>query len=158
MPACHLPARPSCCQVAEISPLPDPCPLPSAIKKRSLNERERLIYAVSGGERELAFRWLLARGTRPSAPPAPLSYSGRRRRRRSVALTCRCKTLGRWQHVGRAERAEHAERAVRPPAGACTPPLPQPMSDVGGLMFDKDAVYIDIPDWKVSTLFKHGNI
>lgn len=24
-----------------------------------------------------------------------------------------------------------------------------PMSDVGGLLFDKDAVYIDIPDWKV---------
>lgn len=23
------------------------------------------------------------------------------------------------------------------------------MSDVGGLTFDKDAVYIDIPDWKV---------
>ena len=25
------------------------------------------------------------------------------------------------------------------------------MADVGGLLFDKDAVYIDIPDWKVST-------
>ena len=24
-----------------------------------------------------------------------------------------------------------------------------PMSDVGGLLYDKDAVYIDIPDWKV---------
>lgn len=24
-----------------------------------------------------------------------------------------------------------------------------PMSDVGGLLFDKDAVYIDLPDWKV---------
>lgn len=24
-----------------------------------------------------------------------------------------------------------------------------PMSDVGGLLFDKDAVYINIPDWKV---------
>lgn len=56
----------------EISPLPDPCPLPSTIKRRSLNERERLIYA--------------------------------------------------------------------------------PMSDIGGLMFDKDAVYIDIPDWKVGVI------
>lgn len=24
-----------------------------------------------------------------------------------------------------------------------------PMADVGGLLYDKDAVYIDIPDWKV---------
>lgn len=24
-----------------------------------------------------------------------------------------------------------------------------PMADVGGLLFDKDAAYIDIPDWKV---------
>ena len=24
-----------------------------------------------------------------------------------------------------------------------------PPPDVGGLLFDKDAVYIDIPDWKV---------
>ena len=24
-----------------------------------------------------------------------------------------------------------------------------PMADVGGLLFDKDAVYIDLPDWKV---------
>jgi hypothetical protein len=23
------------------------------------------------------------------------------------------------------------------------------MSDVGGMLYDKDAVYIDIPDWKV---------
>eukprot|EP00887_Chlorella_sp_A99_P004810 scaffold4.g4810.t1 len=54
---------------SDVAALPDPCPLPSQLKKRSLNERERLLYA--------------------------------------------------------------------------------PMSDVGGLLFDKDAVYIDIPDWKV---------
>ena len=24
-----------------------------------------------------------------------------------------------------------------------------PMADVGGLLYDKDAVYVDIPDWKV---------
>ncbi|PSC76713.1 ribosome biogenesis BMS1-like protein [Micractinium conductrix] len=53
----------------EVAALHDPCPLPDKQKKRSLNERERLVYA--------------------------------------------------------------------------------PMSDVGGLLFDKDAVYIDIPDWKV---------
>ena len=47
----------------------DPCPLPSTLKKRGLNERERVLYA--------------------------------------------------------------------------------PMADVGGLLYDKDAVYIDIPDWKV---------
>lgn len=51
--------------------LTDPCPLPSTLKKRGLNERERLLYA--------------------------------------------------------------------------------PMADVGGLLYDKDAVYIDIPDWKVSS-------
>ena len=50
--------------------MPDPCPLPSMVKKRGLNEKERLIYA--------------------------------------------------------------------------------PMSDVGGLLYDKDAVYIDVPDWKVA--------
>jgi len=56
-------------RVAEVSAMPDPCPLPSQMKRRALNERERLIYA--------------------------------------------------------------------------------PMSDVGGLLYDKDAMYIDIPDWKV---------
>lgn len=56
-------------RVNEISAMPDPCPLPGQAKKRSLNERERLIYA--------------------------------------------------------------------------------PMSDVGGLLFDKDAMYVEIPDWKV---------
>jgi len=55
---------------SDIIPLPDPCPLPSQRKKRSLNERERLIYC--------------------------------------------------------------------------------PMSDVGGLLYDKDAMYIDLPDWKVA--------
>ena len=58
-------------QVEEVDALTDPCPLPSTLKKRGLNERERLLYA--------------------------------------------------------------------------------PMADVGGLLYDKDAVYIDIPDWKVST-------
>ena len=53
----------------EVMAMPDPCPLPSQLKKRGLNEKERLIYA--------------------------------------------------------------------------------PMSDVGGLLYDKDAMYIDIPDWKV---------
>jgi hypothetical protein len=24
------------------------------------------------------------------------------------------------------------------------------MSDLGGMLFDRDAVYIDLPDWKVS--------
>lgn len=24
-----------------------------------------------------------------------------------------------------------------------------PMADVGGVLYDKDAVYVDIPDWKV---------
>ncbi len=55
--------------MADVDVLPDPCPLPSTVKKRGLNEKERLLYA--------------------------------------------------------------------------------PMADVGGLLYDKDAVYIDIPDWKV---------
>ena len=58
-------------QVEEVDALTDPCPLPSTLKKRGLNERERVLYA--------------------------------------------------------------------------------PMADVGGLLYDKDAVYIDIPDWKVPT-------
>ncbi|GBN64172.1 hypothetical protein AVEN_204866-1, partial [Araneus ventricosus] len=29
--------------------LPDPCPLPDKLKKRSLNEKERLIYAPMSG-------------------------------------------------------------------------------------------------------------
>ena len=53
----------------EVAVMPDPCPLPSQLKKRGLNEKERLLYA--------------------------------------------------------------------------------PMSDVGGLLYDKDAMYIEIPDWKV---------
>jgi hypothetical protein len=26
------------------------------------------------------------------------------------------------------------------------------MSDLGGMLFDRDAVYIDLPDWKVRVL------
>lgn len=55
--------------------MPDPCPLPSMLKKRGLNEKERLLYA--------------------------------------------------------------------------------PMSDVGGLLYDKDAVYIDVPSWKVQNTPKN---
>ena len=55
--------------IEDITMLPDPCPLPSQLKKRSLNDRERLVYA--------------------------------------------------------------------------------PMSDVGGLLFDRDAMYVDIPEWKM---------
>jgi hypothetical protein len=55
--------------VVSLEQFPDPCPLPDTIKKRGLNEQERLIHA--------------------------------------------------------------------------------PMSNVGGLLYDKDATYIDIPDWKV---------
>ena len=36
-------------QVKEISMLPDPCPLPDKEKKRSLNEKERLLYAPMCG-------------------------------------------------------------------------------------------------------------
>jgi len=56
-------------KVTEAVALPDPCPLPGQMKRRTLNEKERLIYA--------------------------------------------------------------------------------PMSDIGGLLYDKDAMYIDIPDWKM---------
>ncbi|GIL90192.1 hypothetical protein Vretimale_16386 [Volvox reticuliferus] len=55
--------------IQELDALPDPCPLPETVKRRGLNDKERLLYA--------------------------------------------------------------------------------PMADVGGLLYDKDAVYIDIPDWKV---------
>ena len=33
----------------EISFLPDPCPLPEKEKRRSLNEKERLVYAPMSG-------------------------------------------------------------------------------------------------------------
>ncbi len=55
-----------------VSGLPDPCPRPETLKRRALNDRQRLLYA--------------------------------------------------------------------------------PMADLGGLVYDKDAVYIDIPDWKVRPL------
>ena len=32
-------------QVEGVNALADPCPLPSTVKKRGLNERERLLYA-----------------------------------------------------------------------------------------------------------------
>lgn len=55
--------------IDDVDQLPDPCPMPDTIRKRKLNEQERLVYA--------------------------------------------------------------------------------PMSNVGGLLYDKDAMYIDIPDWKL---------
>lgn len=55
--------------MAGLSGLPDPCPRPETLKRKALNDRQRLLYA--------------------------------------------------------------------------------PMADLGGLVYDKDAVYIDIPDWKV---------
>ena len=36
-------------KMADLSVLPDPCPLPDKEKKRSLDERERLIYAPMAG-------------------------------------------------------------------------------------------------------------
>ena len=33
----------------DVSLLPDPCPLPDKEKKRSLNEKEKLIYAPMAG-------------------------------------------------------------------------------------------------------------
>ena len=35
--------------LSEVSALPDPCPLPEKIKRRSLSEKERLIYAPMAG-------------------------------------------------------------------------------------------------------------
>ncbi|XP_076154398.1 ribosome biogenesis protein BMS1 homolog [Alosa pseudoharengus] len=35
--------------VGDVSFLPDPCPLPEALKKRALNEKERMIYAPMAG-------------------------------------------------------------------------------------------------------------
>ncbi len=37
-------------QVREVAALHDPCPLPDKQKRRSLNEKERLIYAPMSGE------------------------------------------------------------------------------------------------------------
>ena len=68
-PSLLIVPRPALLHRQELDALTDPCPLPETVKKRGLNERERLLYA--------------------------------------------------------------------------------PMADVGGLLYDNDAVYIDIPDWKV---------
>ena len=38
-------------QAREVAALHDPCPLPDKQKKRSLNERERLVYAPMSGAR-----------------------------------------------------------------------------------------------------------
>ncbi len=35
--------------LASVSVLPDPCPLPEKLKKRSLSEKEKLIYAPMAG-------------------------------------------------------------------------------------------------------------
>ena len=35
--------------LSSVSVLPDPCPLPEKAKKRSLNEKEKLIYAPMAG-------------------------------------------------------------------------------------------------------------
>ena len=35
--------------LSSVTLLPDPCPLPEKLKKRSLNEREKLIYAPMTG-------------------------------------------------------------------------------------------------------------
>ena len=35
--------------LSSVSSLPDPCPLPDKLKKRSLNEKEKLIYAPMTG-------------------------------------------------------------------------------------------------------------
>jgi hypothetical protein len=29
------------------------------------------------------------------------------------------------------------------------------MSDAGGVLYDRDAVYVEIPDWKVRLIFAH---
>ena len=65
-------------QIQELAELPDPCPLPSSLKRRGLNDKDRLIYA--------------------------------------------------------------------------------PMADVGGLLYDKDAMYIDIPDWKVRIITNEEHV
>lgn len=36
-------------RLKDVSFLPDPCPLPEQLKKRSLNAKERLIYAPMSG-------------------------------------------------------------------------------------------------------------
>ena len=56
-------------QMTALNGLPDPCPRPETLRRKALNDKQRLLYA--------------------------------------------------------------------------------PMADLGGLVYDKDAVYIDIPDWKV---------
>lgn len=102
--------------------LHDPCPLPDKQKKRSLNERERLLYAPMSGR----CTRVLGGGQRG------IVGGGRRRKPCSAPLI------------------PYAARA-----SACPSPLHALLAcqtfptDVGGLLFDKDAVYIDIPDWKV---------
>ncbi|KAL7076506.1 hypothetical protein ACQ4LE_004687 [Meloidogyne hapla] len=52
--AVHIPGLGDAC-INNISILPDPCPLPENQKKRTLNEREQIIYAPFSGLRGLVF-------------------------------------------------------------------------------------------------------
>jgi hypothetical protein len=109
-------------QVQEVAALHDPCPLPDKQKKRSLSERERLVYApMSGGWGRLRWCW---------------EGSGRQVNARFVWAYLLL-VLGGTTLV----------------AGCQLTVVPVVPADVGGLLFDKDAVYIDIPDWKVGLLF-----
>lgn len=69
--------------VADVAALPDPCPLPSQLKKRSLNERERLLYAPMSGT-------VQGRGGLGSMgrPPACLAVLPALHRPRQPSLTC----------------------------------------------------------------------
>lgn len=42
-------------RLAGVSALPDPCPLPSTLKKRGLNEKEKLLYAPMADVGEMLY-------------------------------------------------------------------------------------------------------
>lgn len=43
------------CKLAGVAALPDPCPLPSATKKKGLREKEKLLYAPMSDVGELLY-------------------------------------------------------------------------------------------------------
>lgn len=62
-----------------------------------------------------------------------------------------CAVLQPWEACCLTRTPPCPTQASRPCPPIHKPPCPAPSlpADVGGLLFDKDATYIDIPDWKV---------
>jgi hypothetical protein len=87
--------------------------------------------------------------------PCPLPGTTSKRRSlsgREAAAACACTVTQQWLLALLRLCSAHASKPlpVRAPSAERDRLLYAPMADVGGFLWDKDAVYIDIPDWKVT--------